>query len=538
MASSISSIIAVSDFSSGLRLSTLVDQLGSETLTPIGLLPDSPFTQGVTFFDAETAELQFPGQLILLTSHSALTNAQLELVCEAAASSGASGVVARGVQARPNSALVVACVRHNLPLLELTHTVGWRQFDALVSRLLGEHGTGLQLGPSSGDKLFALANSIAGVFRGSVAIEDHRRNILAYSAMPEQAIDDFRASGILYRKVPDKPINEIRYRQVFAAQGVARFAQDDAQAPRAAIAIRAGNISLGSIWAIDPDGYDMDRELSSEKQEVLEQGAILAAGYLVDAWRFDHSDGRGRDAALRRLLTGTPQDGDQVTLGLRPTQHVVVAALVCAGDVTSTAELSEIRTHTARHLSVYFPGSACLVLDQTVFALIPSKSASEIERSFTRLLPELFRIIRRQCHVGLGEPQRFQAPLAGQHERAQAIAECARDRTIAVATQSDVQAQLVLRECETALTAEDLLLPETAALLGDDESETRRTLLAWFEEQGNAPRVAARLNVHEQTVRYRIRQAVARLGIDLADADRILTLWLQLRLAERPAAGG
>ncbi|MBC9935735.1 MULTISPECIES: CdaR family transcriptional regulator [unclassified Leucobacter] len=538
MSSSISSIIAVSDFSSGLRLSTLVEQLGSDTLTPVDRLPDSPFVQGVTFFDAETPELQFPGQLILLTSHSALTAEQLDLLCASAIASGASGVVARGVQLQHTSALVLACAHHGLPLLELTHTVGWRQFDALVSRLLGEHGAGLQLGPSSGDKLFALANSVAGVFRGSVAIEDHRRNILAYSAMPEQAIDDFRASGILYRKVPDKPINEIRYRQVFAAQGVARFAQDDAQAPRAAIAIRAGNISLGSIWAIDPDGYDLTRELSVEKQEILEQGAILAAGYLVDAWRFDHSDGRGREAAFRRLLMGTPQEGDQVALGLRPTQHVVLAALVCDGGVASAAELSEIRTHMARHLSVYFPGSGCLVLDQTVCALIPSKSTSEIERSFTRLLPELFRLIRRHCHVGLSEPQRLQASLAGRIDRARAIAECARDRSIAVATLPDVQAQLVLRECESAITVDGLLLPETAALLGDEESETRRTLLAWFEEQGNAPRVASRLNLHEQTVRYRIRQAVARLGIDLTDADRILTLWLQLRLAERTPAGG
>ena len=515
----------------GVSLEALIEQVGAHALRLRGHSGDAPAVQGVVFFDIEGNEQQFAGQLVLLASHSALSRSQLERVCVLARETGSSGIVARGIGDDLHGALVEVCEANGLPLLELDSAVSWRQFDALVSRLLGEHGSGLQLGPNSGDKLFALANSIAGVFKGSVAIEDHRRNILAYSAMPEQAIDDLRANGILYRRVPDKPINEVRYRQVFAEPSVSRFQRYDTESPRAAIAIRAGNIPLGTIWAIDPDGEDTSVPLAAEKIEVLEQGAILAAGYLVDAWRFDHGAGRARESALRRILAGGAQVADNDALGFRPTQQVILAALVPENTGASEAEVSEIRSVASRHLSVYFPGSLCIVNDTTVYALVPSGSAAEVERSFRRLIPEIFRLSSQRCFVGLDEPQRYQSLAAGAETRANAIASCARDRGLDVAIRSAVLPQLILRECGITLHTADLLTPEFAALLEPGNEEARRTLLVWCEEQGNAARIGARLQLHEQTVRYRVRQAVTRFDLDLTDPDRTLALWLQLRLA-------
>ncbi|POX38987.1 hypothetical protein C3486_20430 [Streptomyces sp. Ru73] len=70
------------------------------------------------------------------------------------------------------------------------------------------------------------------------------------------------------------------------------------------------------------------------------------------------------------------------------------------------------------------------------------------------------------------------------------------------------------------------------------------TLLAWLETRGGAPEVAARLGVHPQTVRYRLRQLRDLWGEDLDDPDRRFALELVLRarrLRERAAeasAGG
>lgn len=485
---------------------------------------------GVTYYDTDLEEQQLSGQLVLLTAHSELSPERLDVLCERLAAAQASGVVARFANGPEGAGLVAACAQHDVPLLGLTSAVAWREFDALVSRLLGEHGAGLQLGTNSGDRLFSLANSVAQAFGGSVAIEDHRRNILAYSALPGQAIDSLRANGILTRRTPDGPLNEIRYRQVFAAEGISRFPTENNFAPRAALPLRAGNIPLGSIWVIDPHGDELDTPLPPEKQEVLESAAEIASGYIVDAWRFDHGDERSKETALRRLFSGTPHENDSTVLGIRPEQNCLVLAI--DSGAIAEGDLSEIRTAASRHLSVYFPGSVCSIMEGKVVALLPTSSTEPVARSLERLLPELHRLTGASCHCGLSYPRKPSSSLAGDYERAVRVSECARSMQLAVATPDAVQPQLVLRECADALRAKDLQLPETADLLGAGEEETRATLLAWLEERGSAPRVAERLNVHEQTVRYRIRQAATRLNIDLDDPDRTLTLWLQLRLAE------
>ncbi|MEU7639559.1 helix-turn-helix domain-containing protein [Streptomyces sp. NPDC039016] len=55
------------------------------------------------------------------------------------------------------------------------------------------------------------------------------------------------------------------------------------------------------------------------------------------------------------------------------------------------------------------------------------------------------------------------------------------------------------------------------------------TLLAWLETRGGAPEIAARLGVHPQTVRYRLRQIRELWGDDVDDPDRRFELELVLR---------
>ena len=42
---------------------------------------------------------------------------------------------------------------------------------------------------------------------------------------------------------------------------------------------------------------------------------------------------------------------------------------------------------------------------------------------------------------------------------------------------------------------------------------------------------AERLNVHENTARYRVRRLGELFGLDLADDDETLVAWLQVRTA-------
>ena len=79
---------------------------------------------------------------------------------------------------------------------------------------------------------------------------------------------------------------------------------------------------------------------------------------------------------------------------------------------------------------------------------------------------------------------------------------------------------------------DDLAVRCLAPLAGCGPAHGRRlaeTLLAWLETRGGAPEVAARLGVHPQTVRYRLRQIRELWGDGIDDPDRRFELELVLR---------
>ncbi|MFI5955178.1 helix-turn-helix domain-containing protein [Cryptosporangium sp. NPDC051539] len=61
------------------------------------------------------------------------------------------------------------------------------------------------------------------------------------------------------------------------------------------------------------------------------------------------------------------------------------------------------------------------------------------------------------------------------------------------------------------------------------QARLSETLLAWLETRGGAPEVASRLQVHPQTVRYRLRQLEALFGERLHDPDARFELESALR---------
>ncbi|WP_425579588.1 helix-turn-helix domain-containing protein [Streptomyces coacervatus] len=95
---------------------------------------------------------------------------------------------------------------------------------------------------------------------------------------------------------------------------------------------------------------------------------------------------------------------------------------------------------------------------------------------------------------------------------------------------SDHTEALVLLPAEELI--DDLARRRLARLTEAGPEHARRlaeTLLAWLETRGGAPEVAARLGVHPQTVRNRLRQIRDLWGADLDDPDRRFELELALR---------
>ena len=523
--------VAIPEFGRPLR--EIVSALGTEIVSPVNL-PETtdPTVRGLDFYDAQSTIGSGEGDLLGLISAESMKHEDLDRAIVNATANGCAGVVfkASGIGAQR---IVQRAAYLGMPALQLTDSVTWREFDALLTRLLGEDAPSLQLAPSTGDKLFALANTIARVFSGSVAIEDHRRSILAHSSVPGQAMDELRTQGILYRRAGDAPVNERRYREVLRSESFVRFPAYRQFLPRVAIAVRAGSIPLGSIWVLDPEGADPSAPLPTEHREILEQSAVIAAEYLLDAWRGENLTVIPREEAIKRLLLGSGQLGDAELVDPSGEQQGVLAVMTLPARSQSAVRTAEIRGVIGRHLSIYDSDAIVTVIGREIIALCGAESADLVRGWILTALRDLSPTTRDEIRAGLSQPRLLRSGLPYALAEAREVALNANAHHEWVATLPQVRTRLFLEACAATLESDDrLILPSVTKLLEDGErgQHFAETLDCWLQERCSVSRAAHRLRIHEQTVRYRLRKLTEILDIDAADPDHLLAVWLQVRL--------
>lgn len=525
----------------GVPLRTVEERLGSDVVRIAYPEEVDPVVHALDFYDAAAVDgsgsgvgAGSEGTLMCIVSADAMRPEELERALEAAAHSRCAGIAIKlagpDVAESPLPALITDA---GLAAVTLNQDVSWREFDALITRALGEHAQSLTLEPSAGDKLFALANTVARTFGGSVAIEDHQRSILAHSSVSGQAIDELRTTGILFRRAGDAPVNEDRYRVVLEAEGPVRFVRYGDYLPRAAIAVRAGTIPLGSIWVLDPNGDDPeDVPLSDEKAHVLEQAATMAASTLLEAWKASSRAGSRRESALRRVLIAAAQQGDREELDpAGDGVGVILVATVAAGP-RSAGRIAEARAVFARHLAMYVPNVVVSAEANEIIALCPTSRVEEVREWAVSALADLSEDTATGIQVGVSDPHSISNRLPFAANEARDVARHSRASDDPVGTVARVRTQLFLGACRAQLELDDrLLLPEVRELLdgGEGRLQMVNTLVHWLAEAGNVARTAERLRVHEQTVRYRLRRLREIVPLDSSDPDYLLTLWAQLR---------
>src|SRR3984885_218296 len=285
----------------------------------------------------------------------------------------AAGLVLRSpVTVTPE--VTAAVEASGVPLLGLTRGASWTQLAALLRSLraegdVGDDGAETLGGIPSGD-LFSVANAVAALIDAPVTIEDRSSRVLAFSGRPDEA-DQSRVEPILGRQVPE------RYSQLLTELGVFRElyrSEDpvyiepepdgrlpDFTLPRAAVAVRAGDEVLGSIWAAVRD------PLTPDRARAMRDAARLVALHLLRI--------RAGADVSRRLRAGlvstAPQGGGGAFGAMRrlrlADQPVVVVALA----VADPAERSRLADGLAMHLSAFHPRCAAALVGDVAYGLIP-----------------------------------------------------------------------------------------------------------------------------------------------------------------------
>lgn len=515
-----------------VELDALLALLGPRTAQSVGGATGAAAVTGTEFLDVSDELLDAGGMLFLLPSASSLSSARLGALAAAAAAAGAAGIALKSSPERI-PALAAVSETSGLPIIRVADRISWRLLDGQLTRYLGEaaHKESAPEGRGQGEPLFAIANELAEVFGGSVAIEDLDRRILAYSSVPGQVIDTLRTHGILSRQVPESLFNDDQYRTVLRTEGPVVYPRLDEEEPRVAIAIRAGNVPLGSVWAIDAHPSP---KLSPERESAIRRAATLASALLLDDLRLREANQRPREDRLRSLLTGIDTTGSEFAeLGIPEESGATL--LVFALPSEDPVALSQLRTAALRYLWLDRPDAVAVAHRGRVYALLPATAIATVHQAATALLPLLDRLVLPGTRVALAGP----ALRSGEVASTRALA----DRLIDSATKSNdpgiariltveaLRPLLVIEGCaELFGSSSELRDPAISALW--DSASTRpiaETILVWLQCFGNVALAATELGVHENTVRHRLRRATQAHGIKLERADDRLAAWLQLR---------
>ncbi|BCW72390.1 helix-turn-helix domain-containing protein [Arthrobacter sp. NicSoilB8] len=429
-----------------------------------------------------------------------------------------------------------------IALLVVDDAVGWRQLDALLeSALSASAEANRSASPLGVGDLFALANAIAALVGGATAIENLQEQVLAYSTLPHQPIDDDRRNGILGRQVPYLPENAGQYASVFRSRGAVRIEGVRPAMDRLAIAVRAGNQPLGSIWVVDANG-----DLDSDAEQALERAADIAVLHILRARSTIDLARQQRAELLRRLLEG----GDDVQLvaeqlGLKHSGPFVVAAFQL--DLGQSDELSLIRLVdlVTTQCEAHRQGAQCVLIGTTIYALFteapasgPASGPGSIETLARRLIERSAASLRVKLRVSTGSIVTTAADISrSRHDADLVLLMLASGRSAGdYANAQEVRSRLTLLELSAMFRNTPHLVSPAAASMRtyDAESGTdyARTLRTYLDFSRDSAKTSAALSVHQNTLRYRLRRLRELFGIDVDHPEDTVVLWLSLHVQE------
>ena len=540
-----------------LSLRRVLDDLGVTFLElAIGHADESGDVAGLVIWDRADPPSLLPHSLVLGVG--VATAEEVTDLLERVAGHDVAGVVLRAPVVH-DDAITALADRTGTCVLGLSRGASWAQLTEMIRSMLtpGDVPAGQQApdslgGLPSGD-LFAVANAIAALMGAPITIEDRSSRVLAFSGRQDEA-DPSRVETILGRQVPE------RYARILQDRGVFRdlHRSDDPvfieplpseeghfTMPRVAIAVRAGDEVLGSVWAAVTERPGPDR------LEALQDAAKLVALHMLRHRAGSDAARRIRADLLSTSLAGGSNAHDAlVRLGLagRPLSVLGLRLALQAGDegpedASVVQKRQQLTDAFAMHLAAVQPVSAVAVVGDTTYALLAAaEPLEEADARTVRLLDDFFGRVGDRIH-----------PLAAVGPMARDLPGIARsrvsvDRVLRVLAEGGGRHRVARLE-ELQGEAMVLDLRDQAAERGeqargalarlvayDDQHATHlvQTLRAWLDAFGDVGTAAESMFVHANTFRYRVRR-VAEVGeLDLSDPEQRFSLMLQLRVFGSP----
>lgn len=381
--------------------------------------------------------------------------------------------------------------------------------------------------------LYELAQTVAALTEGMVSIEDERSHVLAYSAS-DDAADELRTLSILGREGPADYLRRLHEQGVFdrlrRTDEVIEVRADARHGTRRRFAVGIRGIegsatTMGTIWVQEgtsPLAVDADvvlRGASSVAARLIARIANAPSNEALQIQRLLGARGGGVDVPSLAAALSIPAVGSAAVVGF-----------AACGDFGITTLAPSIRLHA----SAFRRDSLVTTVGERIYVLFPGAPSVTGIAKWTA-----DAVGRVETRTSMALRAAVAAPIADLAAVAAARTEVDRvlDGTsgdVRVTTLAESRTTVLLRETMKLIADHDRLRdPRIAALEHYDaknSSRMRESLDIYLACFGDIRQAAARLHVHPNTLRYRIRRVEAITGLDLTDPDARLLVEIQLRM--------
>jgi hypothetical protein len=393
------------------------------------------------------------------------------------------------------------------------------------------------------EDLFDVVDTIARLLGGSVVVEDVDFRVLAYSAVPGQPNDEGRRSAILNRRIAERWLqwleeSGIRERLVKSDELVRLDNPWATSLIRYIQPIRASDQLVGYLWLYFETELDADAP-----RTILEFAHLLGPELARRSPTLTENPG---GHVLRQFLAGGLSASHAASiLGVDEHSNIVVIAV----DVDVEATKSDaviIQSRAVRALALYtqmhLASSLVGTVDQQIYLLHASP----------RLKPDVAAIMRAiSKHLTRAVQTKVRAAAGGIHQGL-AEAEISRneaDLTLRVLrTRNDwerdglfasMRHDIVLNEIVDVLRARPILVRGLLDRLITHDRQYNTdyvtTLRVYINSFGDMRAAAQSLNLHPNSLRYRVKRVTEIGGLDLDDPKLRLALQLLLEMAPEPS---
>jgi DNA-binding PucR family transcriptional regulator len=393
------------------------------------------------------------------------------------------------------------------------------------------------------EDLFDVVDTIARLLGGSVVVEDVDFRVLAYSAVPGQPNDEGRRSAILNRRIAERWLqwleeSGIRERLVKSDELVRLDNPWATSLIRYIQPIRASDQLVGYLWLYFETELDADAP-----RTILEFAHLLGPELARRSPTLTENPG---GHVLRQFLAGGLSASHAASiLGVDEHSNIVVIAV----DVDVEATKSDaviIQSRAVRAVALYtqmhLASSLVGTVDQQIYLLHAS----------SRLKPDVAAIMRAiSKHLTRAVQTKVRAAAGGIHQGL-AEAEISRneaDLTLRVLrTKNDwerdglfasMRHDIVLNEIVDVLRARPILVRGLLDRLITHDRQYNTdyvtTLRVYINSFGDMRAAAQSLNLHPNSLRYRVKRLTEIGGLDLDDPKLRLALQLLLEMAPEPS---